>query len=99
MRTYILLWMVLMVNSCSTLGALLPSKPSLEVNAQVGKTNKQNNAMVNLEGSQKNHADTIMNTNLSVPFLILFGLACWCSPSPKSIFKGVGDFILKVSGK
>ena len=67
MKHLLLVAIILLTSSCASLNPLdilNPSKPSLEVNAQVGKTNEQEKNNIKLESGTKEvkqEADTISN--------------------------------------
>lgn len=90
-----------------------PDSSGIKANAQIGKTNQIDESIIKLntgEGSQTADgivnnrqvtevADKIVNTNVPMAFMLLFGAACWISPSPQRVARNTVNFILMMMGK
>jgi hypothetical protein len=108
MKTYIkstVLALSLIFGGCAALDPLsiLKEKPSLEVNANVGKNVKQEKSVVSVEQGATSQtadkisndtsytADTVNQITKNVPIeylLIMVLLGGWCIPSPKETYNG-----------
>jgi hypothetical protein len=108
MKAYIkaaVLALSLVFGGCAALDPLsiLKEKPSLEVNANVGKNVKQEKSVVSVEQGATSQtadeisndtsytADTVNQITKNVPIeylLIMVLLGGWCIPSPKETYNG-----------
>ncbi len=95
------------------LSALMPDKPSIELNANVGKNVKQEKAAVKIEtGKTEQTAETISNdtkyeaktisqiTN-QMPmwmFAVVILLAGWAIPTPRECMLGLKSFVNSSAG-
>ena len=92
---------------------LTPDSSGIKANAQIGKTNQIDESLLKVntgEGPQtadaivnnkqsSTVAEQITNTNIPMSFMLIFGFACWVSPSPQRVGRNLTNFILMLFGK
>lgn len=113
MRVLLLILLLSGCSALNPLDLLKPSS-GIEAKAQIGKTNQIDDSLlkVNTGESTTQTADAIVNTkqestvaeqinntNIPMSMMLLFGFACWVSPSPQRVTRNVTNFCLMLCGR